>query len=85
MTPLELALTSEEKMEAFLELSSIKDIIDSIKEYHNADRTVIATSVLCGLVSGNDNHGLQCNYGPIEEQTQLAVKYADSLIAELKK
>jgi len=83
MTPLELALTDVEEMNGYLETTTTEDIIKDILSYHNADRTVIATSVLCGLSSAwlNENVIGWSRQALVKE----SVLFADFLIAELKK
>jgi hypothetical protein len=85
MTPLQLALTSEKEMDNYLENTTSKDIIKDILAYSNADRTVIATACLQGLISSNNNAGGASTFLPLSEQAELSVKYSDELIKALNK
>lgn len=87
MTPLELALTSPDKMDWYFDSTPASRIISDIVDFakYNADRTVIATACLQGLIATNANNGMASAYGPTTEQADIAVDYADALIERLKK
>ncbi len=83
MTPLQLALTSEIQMDLYLEEYGSEQIIKDILAYSNADRTVIATAAMQGILSNSsDWNEDQIN---VDWVSRNSVKYADALIAELNK
>ena len=77
MTRLQLALTSNEEMDGYLEFNTSQEVRQDILAYSNADRTVIATSLLQGLISQN--------YSNAEGNIQEALRQTDMLITALNK
>ena len=83
MTPLQLALTSKQEMDAYLDQYATSEIIEDIKAYSNVDRTLIATAAMKGILSNSpdwsdSDHNL-------DWVSNAAVKFSDRLIASLNK
>lgn len=90
MTPLQLALTSNKNFIEYLEATRTENIIKDIKAYSNADRTVIATAVLQGMLASGCYMGDNSQYlSDIKNEAiprcKDAVAWTDALITELNK
>lgn len=99
MTPLQLALTSVDEMDAYIEGVHTVQLIADIKAYSNVDRTVIATAInsnLAGAYYLMSDHQRACTqrewlkeYGgnatPAEATASDTLKFTDALIAALNK
>lgn len=82
MTPLQLALTSNEEMDEYLEFNTSQEIRHDILTYSNTDRTIIATAAMAAWIGAD---GIGNSDASDEGMAERAVKCADALISKLNK